>query len=256
MVSKEDKETIICVGILFVVALVIFCLCGMKNKNIEKYINLRDVAPAELSEGNETMEMPKPKERDFPPSLVNEAEVIKSVDTLELPNYNLLNNVDTGASIQRINSQLKQPLPDAFSSLYAPVNFESQLNISDFKEVDLSEQQDSLLVDTSLETKNPGPDKASKTINIIMIYAPWCGWSKKALPEFDKLINDYHGKLINGTRVNVIKYNSDVDEDMVKKYKAEGFPTHILEIVTTSTSQENIDERDYNGLVSVIKKHV
>ena len=119
-------------------------------------------------------------------------------------------------------------------------------------------RDDTLLPDTNLHTESmKKPSKGTnKQLNIIMIYAPWCGWSKKALPDFDKLIKDYNGKIINGTKVNVIKYDSEVDKDMVKKYEVEGYPTHILEIVTTTTTKEIINERDYNGLVSVIKKHV
>ena len=98
--------------------------------------------------------------------------------------------------------------------------------------------------------------QGGKTLNIIMVYAPWCGWSKKALPDFDRLIRDYNGKTMNGTLVQVIKYDSEVDTEMVKKYDVEGFPSFIMEKVTTNTTTEEINERTYDGLVSIIKKNV
>ena len=137
---------------------------------------------------------------------------------------------------------------DAFSSMYAPIQFESQLMRSP-DEINIPIQGKEL--PESMTGKQGG-----KTLNIIMVYAPWCGWSKKALPDFDRLIRDYNGKTMNGTLVQVIKYDSEVDTEMVKKYDVEGFPSFIMEKVTTKTTTEEINERTYDGLVSIIKKNV
>ena len=211
----------------------------------------------------ERINYPKVKARQFTPSLAKEGEIINQINLNNLSDYNLLDNSESKPSIQRLNSQLTQPQPDAFSSVYSPVDFKSLLDFKDERHVSFDlppidmARDETLLPDTNLHMESmKQPSKGNnKQLNIIMIYAPWCGWSKKALPDFDKLIKDYNGKIINGTKVNVIKYDSEVDKDMVKKYEVEGYPTHILEIVTTSTTSEVINERDYNGLVSVIKKH-
>jgi thiol-disulfide isomerase/thioredoxin len=270
----NDNDIIFCSLFLFFLLWGLYRLCMIMNKpkKIENYVNVegfKDEGPKVVEQVDnsipvEKINFPKMKERKFTSSLVSEGEIINQINLNNLQDYNLLGSPDSKPSIQRLDSQLKQALPDAFSSVYSPVDFKSLLDFKDERRVsfdlppiDMS-RDETLLPDTNLhtETMKKPSKKPNKQINIIMIYAPWCGWSKKALPDFDKLIKDYNGKIINGTKVNVIKYDSEVDKDMVKKYEVEGYPTHILEIVTTSTTKEIINERDYNGLVSVIKKHV
>ena len=69
-----------------------------------------------------------------------------------------------------------------------------------------------------------------KEVRLIMLFAPWCGYSKKARPDFEKVIENYHGQLINGTMVKVLLYDTDKRKDMVEKYKVQGFPSYFLEI--------------------------
>lgn len=269
----NDNDIIFCGLFLFFLLWGLYRICMIMNKpkQIEKYVNIEDstdesnqvVEQVDSSIPVEKINYPKMKERKFTPSLLKEGEIINQINLNNLQDYNLLDSQGSKPEIKRLDSQLKQSLPDAFSSIYSPVEFKSLLDFKDERRVTFDlppidmNRDDTLLPDTNLHTESMKENKGSnKQLNIIMIYAPWCGWSKKALPDFDKLIKDYNGKIINGTKVNVIKYDSEVDKDMVKKYEVEGYPTHILEIVTTSTTSEVINERDYNGLVSVIKKHV
>jgi len=87
-------------------------------------------------------------------------------------------------------------------------------------------------------------------LKVILVYAPWCGWSKKALPDYDKLTNEYNGKNIGGWNVSVIRYNSDEREDMVKEYDVEGFPSFYVEI----NGERQEAPREYNEQVSMIKE--
>jgi len=91
---------------------------------------------------------------------------------------------------------------------------------------------------------------SSKDVKVVMVYAPWCGWSKKALPDFDKLINEYNGKNMNGWNVSVVKYNSDEREDMVKEYDVQGFPSTFVEI----NGERQECPREYEEQVSMIKE--
>ena len=39
-----------------------------------------------------------------------------------------------------------------------------------------------------------GASSASKSLEVHMVYTPWCGWSKKALPDFERLESEFNGK--------------------------------------------------------------
>ena len=258
--SNEDEGKLCCFVLIIIVGWIIYKICKYNSNKVEQYINIdqyqkvdQEDAEGEMSEGGdeisvEKINFPKPKTREFPPSLVNEGEILSQMNH-QLQDYKLLDeSVSVQPQLQQIDNQLAQPSPDAFSSMYAPIQFESQLMRSR-DEIDVPVQGKEL--PESMTGKQGG-----KALNIIMVYAPWCGWSKKALPDFDRLIRDYNGKTMNGTLVQVIKYDSEVDTEMVKKYDVEGFPSFIMEKVTTNTTTEDINERTYDGLVSIIKKNV
>jgi len=258
--SNEDEEKLCCFVLIIIVGWIIYKICKYNSNKVEQYINMdqyqkvnQEDAEGEMNEGDneisvEKINFPKPKTREFPPSLVNEGEILSQMNH-QLQDYKLLDeSVSVQSQLQQIDNQLAQPSPDAFSSMYAPIQFESQLMRSP-DEIHVPVQGKEL--PESMTGKQGG-----KTLNIIMVYAPWCGWSKKALPDFDRLIRDYNGKTMNGTLVQVIKYDSEVDTEMVKKYDVEGFPSFIMEKVTTRTTTEDINERTYDGLVSIIKKNV
>tara|TARA_B110000967_G_C18893581_1_gene569054 strand:- start:1586 stop:2443 length:858 start_codon:yes stop_codon:yes gene_type:complete len=75
----------------------------------------------------------------------------------------------------------------------------------------------------------PASKAGSGELSIVLLYAPWCGHSKKMLPDFEKVKSEFHGKTINGTKINIIMYDSDVDKDKVKEYGVKGFPTLFSE---------------------------
>jgi len=77
----------------------------------------------------------------------------------------------------------------------------------------------------------PGPVQGpgAKEVNIVLLYAPWCGHSKKMLPDYEKVKSEYDGKVINGSKVNIMMYDSDVDKDKIKEYGVKGFPTLFVE---------------------------
>jgi thiol-disulfide isomerase/thioredoxin len=51
-----------------------------------------------------------------------------------------------------------------------------------------------------------------------MFYAPWCGYCKKAMPEWNKLEGMYK-------KCKVMKVNCDEHKDMAKKHGIKSFPT-------------------------------
>ena len=98
------------------------------------------------------------------------------------------------------------------------------------------------------------PSEEKGTIELHMIYAPWCGWSKKALPDFQKVEDEFHGKQIGQYNVVVKKHDSETPagKDMAKKHKVRGFPTHF--IMVEGKKIEDSVGRSYDELVSKIKE--
>ena len=255
MIDSKDEDTIYCILLFIIVGFFMYLICT-KSKKVEQYINMdqfESVNPEEkLNESlaTEKVNFPKRKPRDFPPSLTSEGEILDNSET-QLADYKLLDElVSVQPGLQEVNHQLNQPSPDSFSSMFAPFDFKSKLLDSQGVDIDDVQGPPRKQVPESISGGAGG-----KKLNIIMIYAPWCGWSKKALPDFEKLYKNFNGKTINGTLVQIIKYNSEVDTDMVEKYEVEGFPTFIMEKITTQTTSEVINERSYEGLAEIINKN-
>jgi thiol-disulfide isomerase/thioredoxin len=94
---------------------------------------------------------------------------------------------------------------------------------------------------------------AGKSIKVIVIFAPWCGWSKKSLPDFKKM----EGKLksvstqeTNGWSVSFDMYNSEdaVGKQKVKEYEVKGFPSVLVEV----DGQRKEGPREYSKMIDMI----
>ena len=97
----------------------------------------------------------------------------------------------------------------------------------------------------------PGPTgPSSGELKVILIYAPWCGHSKKMLPDYERVKSEFDGKVVNGKTVRILMYNSDVDKDKVKEYGVKGFPTLFVE---KNGARENFPHRTYDKIVEYIK---
>ena len=106
-----------------------------------------------------------------------------------------------------------------------------------------------------------GPDQGEtgKVVHMKMMYAPWCGWSKKVRPDFDKFKDEVHGQNVNGVTVHASVVDSEENKDEVKKHadKIQGFPTFLVEIYDggehVATEVVDVSERTYDGFVDAIK---
>jgi thiol-disulfide isomerase/thioredoxin len=87
-------------------------------------------------------------------------------------------------------------------------------------------------------------------LKIILVYAPWCGHSKKMLPDFEKIKSEYDGQTVNGNKVSILMYNSDVDKDKVKEYQVKGFPTLFVE---KNGQRQPFPHRTYEKISEYIK---
>ena len=85
------------------------------------------------------------------------------------------------------------------------------------------------------------------SINLVLVYAPWCGHSKKMIPDYDRVIDDYHGGTMNGYKLNILKYDSDVDKEEVKKRGVKSFPSLFIE---RDGNSESFPHRTYEKIVN------
>jgi thiol-disulfide isomerase/thioredoxin len=71
--------------------------------------------------------------------------------------------------------------------------------------------------------KEVPPNEAS----LYFFYTNWCGWSKKAMPEWEKLENSsgYFGK----THVNFVRVDAEADQATASLYEVNAYPTVLLE---------------------------
>lgn len=94
-------------------------------------------------------------------------------------------------------------------------------------------------------------ESSTDELKIVLIYASWCGHSKKMLPDFAKIEAEFHNKTINGTLVKIEKY-TDENKELVKEYGVKGFPT-LFSIKNGNRSPLN--ERSYEGLKNHIESN-
>ena len=89
----------------------------------------------------------------------------------------------------------------------------------------------------------PSPSGTSD-VNLVLVYAPWCGHSKRMLPDFERIESEFDGKTINGKTINIMKY-TDEDLDKVKEYGVKGFPSIFLE---KDGNRESFPHRTYDKI--------
>lgn len=72
-------------------------------------------------------------------------------------------------------------------------------------------------------------DGEGRTAELMLFYVDWCPHCKTAKPQWDEVKTEYQNKTINGYHVTFAEFNctteSDEIEQLMNKYKIEGFPT-------------------------------
>jgi thiol-disulfide isomerase/thioredoxin len=76
---------------------------------------------------------------------------------------------------------------------------------------------------------NEEKETSNKVAHLMLFYVDWCPHCKTAKPEWNSLKEEYDGKTINGYIVVFEEYNctdeSSEIEELINKYKIEGYPT-------------------------------
>ena len=72
-------------------------------------------------------------------------------------------------------------------------------------------------------------DESESSAQLIMFTTDWCPHCKVAQPEWNKLVDDYEGQLINGKPVIFTQYNCTTETEditaLIAKYEVKGYPT-------------------------------
>jgi thiol-disulfide isomerase/thioredoxin len=107
--------------------------------------------------------------------------------------------------------------------------------------------------DTGSATGSVGSGSGSGSVKVVVIYAPWCGWSKKSLPDFEQMRETLDGvskQETNGWDVSFEMYNSEdaTGKQKVKEYEVEGFPSVLVEV----NGQRKEGPRDYGEMMKMI----
>jgi len=82
---------------------------------------------------------------------------------------------------------------------------------------------------TANNDKGSSNANQGKEAELLFFFAEWCPHCKTAKPVWEDLTAEYQNKTINGYRVIFTEINCSTEtaevEDMMNKYKVEGFPT-------------------------------
>lgn len=63
-----------------------------------------------------------------------------------------------------------------------------------------------------------------------MFFTEWCGYCKKAKPEWERLRVEMDGKVVADKRIVITGVDCDKDEATAKRYGINAFPTFKFEI--------------------------
>ena len=90
---------------------------------------------------------------------------------------------------------------------------------------------------------------SDKKLEVHMVYADWCGHSKKAKPDFAKFKSEYNGKQVGDYTVSVQDHEIDKDpgaKEFSEKHNVKGFPTHFIikdgEKIDTGRSYDELSQ--------------
>ena len=102
----------------------------------------------------------------------------------------------------------------------------------------------------------PGNSGNSKC-DVTMVWANWCGYSNKAKPEYDSLMEKYNGKVIDGCVMNFDHAEEKEKPEIVKKFQTTGFPTYYVSVDGKKHEEFNSIKEDdmLSKIKSIISKH-
>jgi len=264
-VKKMCDDDDICIMIVFVV--IGFMLCYLFKNQISGYMNFATVDhefdslsgpvggggapvenPSQMMEGKKPIlnEKPvgielKPRKPDPTPSTMKQMGVMAAKPPVEK------GMVKQNVGLNTQDAMIFRPFDEVWNPGFMPLDM-----------VFKGAKPSGMGQDRPMGPKPMGPDRpmgpkadsqagpqAAEEVNLVLVYAPWCGHSKRMLPDYEKVKSEYDGKTVNGKKINVLMYDSDVDKDKVKEYGVKGFPSLFFE---KNGNRESFPHRQYEKI--------
>jgi thiol-disulfide isomerase/thioredoxin len=101
----------------------------------------------------------------------------------------------------------------------------------------------------------PKQEVPKNEARLYFFYTDWCGFSQKALPEWEKLEQTLSkGGYFGRTHVTPIKVDAEQDRKTATLYGINAYPTVVLE---TSEASYDFDKRvTYANLMAFLRRHL
>lgn len=101
--------------------------------------------------------------------------------------------------------------------------------------------------------KPPKREIKGNEARLYFFYTEWCGFSQKAMPEWQKLEETLKTTSVFGnTRVKPVRVNAEEDRKTTELYEVEGYPTIILE--TRDGIYDYTGNRSHESLLQFLRK--
>ena len=260
MIKKLCKNDEVCLMLVFVFIGIMLC-CLFKDR-ITGYANFEAIElPGDIKvEAGQDVDIPnikndksigielKPRKPEPTPSTRRQLEVMGNKPNVRQDKI----NQKTGLLVQ--DSVIFKPFDEVWNPGFMPLDMVFQ---------NVQKSMKGSMVPTSLSTPplstpppstppSQGVDTAPTggEVNLVLLYAPWCGHSKKMLPDYERIKSEYHGQTVNGKKINIMMYDSDVDKDKVKEYGVKGFPSLFVE---KDGNRESFPHRSYDKISGFLK---
>jgi thiol-disulfide isomerase/thioredoxin len=121
----------------------------------------------------------------------------------------------------------------------------SQKSVQDIKNTTINNNSNSS--DTPLNDATTDQSLTKPSNSVILFYAPWCGFCKRFIPEWNKFVKE------NKSRFSPIAVNGDNFSQHLKRYGVSGFPTVVLETTDGKTASYKNKEMTADAIESWIK---
>ena len=88
---------------------------------------------------------------------------------------------------------------------------------------------------------------------IVMFYAPWCGWCKKMLPDFDRLASHFKD---HSSKLKIMKMDATAHQVQHENVKIYGFPlVHYFKAGNKQNPVEYKGNRSFDDMVNYINSN-
>lgn len=97
-----------------------------------------------------------------------------------------------------------------------------------------------------------GSEGFSSGGELLIVKAAWCGHCKKAMPDFEKLVQSSPVKLNDGSEITVRMLDESADSGEIQGLNVRGFPTILFRPTASAPPQEYSGPRTFDGVMGFL----